>query len=209
MKTCKGCNKELPATLEYFSRNRNSLRSKCKICLAAENSAWRKSNLEKQRLYHRNAVAKNPKKYKEYVKKWKKSNPEKVKSYERSSYLKNIDQRTERSQSWRKENPEKVRSYKRQRRAKIKGNGHEYYTDAQVLELYGTNCYLCDMPIDLNAPRSSGTPGWRSGLHIEHFIDISLGGPDTLENVRPSHAWCNLTKPQRGKDSVELSNGTI
>ena len=33
-----------------------------------------------------------------------------------------------------------------------------------------------------------------SGLHIEHFIDIALGGPDTLENVRPSHAWCNLTK---------------
>ena len=194
MKTCKGCNEEFPATLEFFSKSRNSLRSKCKTCLNAENLAWRKANPEKQYLSHKNSVAKNPKKYYAYKEKWKKANPEKVRDWQRAAYLKNIDKRIERSKEWRMSNPEKMRSYKRQRRARIKGNGHEYYTDAQVLELYGTNCYLCDMPIDLNAPRSSGIPGWRSGLHIEHFIDIALGGPDTLENVRPSHAWCNLTK---------------
>jgi 5-methylcytosine-specific restriction endonuclease McrA len=54
------------------------------------------------------------------------------------------------------------------------------------------------MPIDFNSPRQVGKPGWRSGLHIDHFVDISLGGPDTLENVRPSHGWCNLTKTPRG-----------
>jgi hypothetical protein len=209
MKTCKGCSKQFPATLEYFSRNRNSLRSRCKICLATENSAWRKANLEKQRIYHKNALKRNPEKYKQYKEKWKKANPEKVKSYERVSYLKNIDERTEKNKAWRKDNPEKVRSYKRNRRAKIRGNGYERYTDQQVLDLYGTNCYLCDMPINLNAPRSAGMAGWKTGLHIEHFIDIALGGSDTLDNVRPSHGWCNLTKPQRSKDSVELSHGTV
>ena len=72
-----------------------------------------------------------------------------------------------------------------------------------MFDTYGTNCYLCDMPIDLDAPRRAGFPPkkvkgmwhfWRSGLHVEHFIPITLGGSDTLENVRPSHAWCNLAK---------------
>jgi 5-methylcytosine-specific restriction endonuclease McrA len=64
-----------------------------------------------------------------------------------------------------------------------------------MLELYGTNCYLCDMPINLQVSGQPGSnPQWRSGLHIEHFVAITNGGSDTIENVRPSHAWCNLTK---------------
>lgn len=111
--------------------------------------------------------------------------------------------------SWRKANPGMNNTYSRNRRALEKGSRFEKYKESEVLDLYGTNCYLCDMPIDLNAPRSAGIPGWKTGLHIEHFIDIALGGPDTLDNVRPSHGWCNLTKPQKGKDSVELNNGTV
>ena len=57
---------------------------------------------------------------------------------------------------------------------------------------------MCKIEINMNAPRLVGQPGWEQGLHIEHYIDIALGGPDTLENVRPSHAICNLTKNPRG-----------
>ncbi len=90
--------------------------------------------------------------------------------------------------------PEIARQAKRRRRARKLQNGIEYYTEKQVLEKYGINCYLCKKPIDMLAPRTTWTKGWENGLHIEHVIDIALGGPDTLANVRPSHAICNLKK---------------
>jgi 5-methylcytosine-specific restriction endonuclease McrA len=70
-------------------------------------------------------------------------------------------------------------------------NGWSY---ALVLETYGATCYLCEQPIDLNAPRQVGRPGWELGLHIDHVVPISRGGSDTLENVKPTHAYCNQTK---------------
>ncbi len=93
--------------------------------------------------------------------------------------------------------PELAREAKRRRRAKKLENGIEYYTEKQVLETYGTTCYLCKKPIDMEAPRTTWSKGWEFGLHIEHVFDIALGGPDTLENVRPSHGICNLTKKPR------------
>lgn len=93
--------------------------------------------------------------------------------------------------------PEISRQAKRRRRAKKLENGIEYYTEKQVLDTYGTSCYLCKKPIDMGAPRTTWSKGWEFGLHIEHVFDIALGGPDTLENVRPAHGICNLKKKPR------------
>lgn len=92
---------------------------------------------------------------------------------------------------------DKIREYTRKRRAQKLNNGFEKYTEAEVLGLYGTDCYLCNAPIDMSASRRCGDSGWEKGLHIEHVIDIALGGPDTLVNVRPAHAICNLKKKPR------------
>jgi 5-methylcytosine-specific restriction endonuclease McrA len=92
------------------------------------------------------------------------------------------------------ENPDYRASEDRRRRAKIAENGYEPYTLQQVLDTYGTSCHLCEDIIDLDLPRQSGTPGWQMGLHIDHVVPIAKGGPDTLDNVRPSHAICNLSK---------------
>ena len=69
-----------------------------------------------------------------------------------------------------------------------------HYSDQQVLETYGTNCHICSLPIDLDAPRKTGDPGWEKGLHIDHVYPLSKGGLDTLENVRPAHGKCNVIK---------------
>lgn len=113
---------------------------------------------------------------------WINSNREKISKYQ---------------QKYISANPEVDRNKDRKRRALKKQNGFEKYTEKQVLEKYGSICYLCSKPIDLNLPRQAGKPGWENGLHIEHFIDIAKGGPDTLENVRPSHGLCNLRKKPR------------
>ena len=78
-----------------------------------------------------------------------------------------------------------------------KGSKQEYYTHKQVLDAYGTDCHLCNTPIDLKASRQCGYPGWENGLHIDHVIPLSKGGDDTLENVRPSHGQCNIIKSAR------------
>jgi 5-methylcytosine-specific restriction endonuclease McrA len=73
----------------------------------------------------------------------------------------------------------------------------EPYTTQQILELYGTDCHICHEPIDLDAPRSVHKQGYQRGLHLDHVIPLSKGGTDLIENVKPSHARCNLSKNGR------------
>jgi 5-methylcytosine-specific restriction endonuclease McrA len=68
------------------------------------------------------------------------------------------------------------------------------YTETEVLDRYGTVCHICNTEIDMSAPRGTGKPGWEKGLQIDHVIPLSKGGDHTIENVRPSHGHCNLTK---------------
>lgn len=70
----------------------------------------------------------------------------------------------------------------------------EWYSPQQVLELYGTDCHICNKPIDLNAPRGTGKPGWENGLQIDHVHPLSKGGSDTIDNLRPAHGYCNNIK---------------
>lgn len=43
-------------------------------------------------------------------------------------------------------------------------------------------CYLCNQAID------------RSEVHFDHVIPVSKGGPHTMDNIRATHARCNLQK---------------
>ena len=145
---------------------------------------------------------------KEYYQKNKKQIRKKQVVYEektkdkRAQYLKQYyEQNKERlrivKREYSRSHPELDRNKNRRKRAIKKQNGFEKYSEQDVLSTYGTDCYLCGSPIDLSASRRCGSPGWELGLHIEHYVDIALGGPDTLENVRPSHAKCNLNKKPR------------
>lgn len=64
----------------------------------------------------------------------------------------------------------------------------------EVIEAYGTDCHVCLEAIDFEAPRKVGTPGWEKSYHPDHLVPRSKGGQDVLENVRPSHAQCNIIK---------------
>jgi hypothetical protein len=114
---------------------------------------------------------------------YKKNNPEKHKESNKNWYYSNLEKAREIN-----------RRATRRRNARKLNNGFEHYTEIQVLSLYGNQCSICSILIDLSATRVVGKDNWEMGLHIDHVIPISKGGPDTLENVRPAHALCNLRK---------------
>ena len=82
----------------------------------------------------------------------------------------------------------------RKQRAQLHGVDHDGYTKFDVLDNYGAVCYLCGDEINLDAPRQTGKPGWEWGLQIDHVYPIVKGGTDTLDNVRPTHGFCNNRK---------------
>ena len=94
----------------------------------------------------------------------------------------------------RARNIDKVRERERSKNRKRKAVESKPYNELQIIATYGGNCNICGLAIDFMAPRRCGVPGWENGLHIDHLIPLSKGGPDTLENVRPTHGVCNLTK---------------
>lgn len=95
---------------------------------------------------------------------------------------------------YNRENPEVGRVLHRKRKARLRNAPSEPYTTQQILDLYGTDCHLCHEPIDLDAPRVQGRQGWERGLNLEHVIPISRGGTNMINNVKPSHALCNMKK---------------
>ena len=62
----------------------------------------------------------------------------------------------------------------------------------QVLETYGSNCYLCESDIDLDLPRTS-----KRGATVDHIIPLSRGGLDELDNLRLVHWDCNRAKSNK------------
>jgi hypothetical protein len=220
MKTCTKCNLEFPKSLKYFSKNGKSLRPDCKSCESARSKAYYSLNSEKIKIIAKSYQKDNSDKIKKASKIYRDSNKDKLKAKAKIYNAANSEKQKAKSKAWHLANLEKAKAdakawnlahpgysaaANRKRDALIKNNGHSAYTEQQVLETYGIDCNICNLPIDLNTARQIGKPGWQNGLHIDHLIPISKGGPDTLENVRPTHGLCNITKNNKEQYEVQMA----
>lgn len=175
----------LCGTLSGYTTHRRKNEDACSACKEAKRvygKNWRLANPEIQKKIEVRQYASNKQKCLESGKRYRAKYPEKSKL---------------RNAKYHAEHPEVLRISKRTRRARIYSAGSEPYTTQQILDLYGTNCHICLNPIDLSAPRHAGDEDWENGLHLDHVIPLSLGGADLIENVKPSHAKCNLSKPKK------------
>ena len=66
------------------------------------------------------------------------------------------------------------------RRRKIDGVRVDYVA---ILAKWGMVCHICTLAI-----------ASLDDLHMDHVIPLSKGGPHSEDNIRPSHALCNLRK---------------
>jgi 5-methylcytosine-specific restriction endonuclease McrA len=125
---------------------------------------------------------------------YRERNKETIKAYTANYQQANAEQIRLRKSAYQKANPELIVEISQRRRAKKLAAPNDGHTIQEMLELYGTDCHICNEAIDLEAPRSTQKEGWQRGLHIDHLVPLSKGGTNLLENVRPSHALCNLFK---------------
>ena len=139
--------------------------------------------------YDPKVYANDPQRFAAYSKKYR----EKYKEKERLRHKK-----------YKKLNKDKHAANERQRRARKRNALSEPYTITDVLDRYGTNCHICKLEINLKAERRPGRKGWENGLHIDHLIEISKGGADTLDNVRPAHGLCNLQRNGKYKNLIVI-----
>jgi predicted nucleic acid-binding Zn-ribbon protein len=197
MKQCTRCLESFPATLEFFAKNRKTLNSQCRKCIAEKTKIWSKQNPEKKAANAKKWAKANPEKCLQSQKKWLKANPEKKAESTKNWVKANPEKRAANARNWALANPEKRAAASNKRRALKAGNDHKPYTLQDVINMYGLNCHICNFEIDIKAERKSGKKGWQNGLHIDHLIPISKGGADNLINVRPSHALCNLKKSSK------------
>ena len=64
-----------------------------------------------------------------------------------------------------------------------------HYLDAnEIIERWGSVCYLCNEPVDRNAPFGPDM------LNIDHVVPVSRGGASNIENLRIVHYACNIRK---------------
>ena len=148
----------------------------------------------KRKEYNRLYKEKHREHLRQVKKKWREKNKERCLEADRKYRKENSEKIKQWINNWHIKNPTKEAEYSSKKRALKRNTISEYYSTKDILDLYGIVCHICNAEVDITASRVVGTEGWEKSLHLDHVIPISKGGTDTLDNVKPSHALCNLIK---------------
>lgn len=178
-RVCSACKKAYPPTPEYFKvdqRLSTGLANICKPCASA---------------YSRVYLALNKTSVRAYQKRWNKANRDKERQRSQRWRERHPGRALERSRIWRQRHPERKREqsryYSRLRRArKLQSTGN--YTEAQVQRLYtqqSGRCFHCGADIS------------NRRYHEDHWIALTRGGTNSIENIRLLCPPCNLSKSAR------------
>lgn len=179
----------------------------CRACKSELARAWREANSEKERVRRRAAYERNRDVVIARNAAWRAANPDVKRATDaahyaeirevrreamRTYYARNRETLRERGREYYAKNPEVFERGARKRRALKAAVPSDRPTRSDVVERDGTDCGLCNGPVDLSIqypdPRSPS---------LDHVIPISKGGHDTMDNVQLSHLRCNLKKGTR------------
>ena len=183
MKACTKCNVEYECTTEFFSKHSEGkfgLRPDCKLCESQRNKVYQLKNVEK------------------------------IKERKQVYYSKNRKDVDAKNNEWVKNNREArrliARKHIRKSRAIKSGNMHQDWTEKELFETYGTDCYLCNQPIDFDAPKRG--KGSKYSSWPDHVIPNKKGGENTISNVRPCHRTCNESKGNKTYEEYMLTDNS-
>ena len=181
------------ARREYLAKWREANRDRLK----EKHAKWREENKKHVTAARKENYEDNKEHYAQLHKKWKAANPEKVQGYKDKWLANNPEKRKEAEKKWRLAHPENGKMKEGRRRARIRETKVEDFTEQHVLDLYGISCHICNLEIDMDAPRRTNQEGWENGLHLDHLIPLAKGGTHTIDNLRPAHGLCNTRKSHK------------
>lgn len=219
-KRCSKCKRWLP--LSDYANNRaasDGLQALCNECRKsyydldkkrAYNRKYVSSNRERVNEYHRQyrearpevrqqAVERGRKHYQnnkekclEQSRRWHEANPDKVRQSQREYYYRNREARRENRRRWAQENPDIVARQNETRRAREAGATVEEIDYQLIYKRDLDICYLCGRKVK------------KSERHLDHVIPLSRGGPHSENNIRVTHARCNLKKGTKLIEELDM-----
>lgn len=127
LKRCHNCNRDLPATLEYWHRAKNkrgepSLATQCKDCAKARAKKWASENPERNRAKSRQWIEEHPEQARQTKREYYAANKDKFRAYKhehQSRYLelKQSPEYKAKEAARRKHKAKELREYNREYRA--------------------------------------------------------------------------------------------
>ena len=197
-KFCTKCNRELPATNDYFYSKKtckDGLMGVCKDCRKKDREKYYSKNkehiLKKSKEYRDN----NKEKRFEANKAWYDKNKDYMAEYKRKYYQENIEKIKENKKKWRKTKHGKALiniATNRRRAIKRKlANGLTIEQWEQIKKDFNYKCAYCGMVEEEHYKT------YNEQLNQEHFIALSNGGEYTHNNIIPACKGCNCSKKQK------------
>lgn len=173
LKFCPKCQTET----ERYTNGR------CKACLKAAKTAWRKANPEKQKA----ATAA-----------WRVDNSERVKEGSAGWYAANPERKKGTAAAWAKANPEACRTHTQNRRARKIENGGVLSSGlpAKLFKLQKGKCPCCNLPLG-------------DDYHMDHKMPLALGGPNVDDNMQLLRSTCNQQKSKKHPIDFMQSRGFL
>lgn len=193
---CRDCKRVIQK--QYLSDNADVVRQKAHEYNVSEHgrAVRRAYNAE----YRRN----NGQYYFEYMSVWRVENADHYRAYQKKYRVDHADQIAQYREQNRESINEKHRIYRKTESGQAAGRAHKANRRARIIANGGTVtarevelirksqtdkrgrliCWRCRKPI-------VGTP------HLDHFIPLDKGGPNTSGNLRFMHEKCNLNKSNK------------
>jgi hypothetical protein len=177
LKKCTDCKKELPATEDYFYKQKKTnkrleifytLTSMCKDCVSRRSREYQKNNKGKRREYDKQKYIKN----RDYIilrnRQYEKNNPE---------YAKN------KLRKWQKNNRDKIKIYNQMQRSRSHDISESEWESCKAY--FNNSCAYCGIS------EKDATETYNNRLHKEH---IDCEGANDISNCVPACKHCNSSK---------------
>lgn len=88
----------------------------------------------------------------------------------------------------------RVSKQKDKRYRRLGGHWHRRQLP-KLIERDGAQCGICKRQLGADT----------SSIHVDHIVPLSRGGLNRIENLRATHARCNISLRDRNRESVQLA----